>query len=373
MGSFYYAPNNKKYPFLPPGHAQRWLSYIWLAYLFWFILSGVARAKSWEAWLALVLGLAIFLPLYFAAFWVQGRRVLWIVAAECLLGTVCATWNPGAAVFFVYAAAALCQLNSVKACIWSLAGILLWISVDAAQFQRSPEFWISGGLSAIFVGLISLWRIQECRTRARLDLAQGEVERLAKIAERERIARDLHDLLGHTLSLIVLKSEVASKFADIDPVRAATEIHEVERISREALAQVRAAVRGYCSAGFAAELQHAREALQAAGIDVHCDTQLARLPAQQESVLALALREAVTNVVRHSSARSCQIYLGNAHGAVELQIKDDGRGSSVEEGFGLSGMRERIEAIGGTLEKDGSRGMRLLIRLPGPAAASGAA
>jgi two-component system, NarL family, sensor histidine kinase DesK len=350
MGSFYApAPNNKKYPFLPPGHAQRWLSYVWLAYIFWFVFSGIAHAKSWGAWLVLVLGLAIFLPLYFAAFWVQGRKVLWIAAAECLLGTVCAPWNPGAAVFFVYAAAALTQLNSLKTTMWSLTGILLWIGLAAVQLQRSPEFWVSGILSAAFVGLISLWRIQECRARMRLELAQSEVERLAKIAERERIARDLHDLLGHTLSLIVLKSELASKFADIDPVRSATEIREVERISRDALAQVRAAVRGYCSAGFAAELAHAREALQTAGIQLHCDTEFAHLPPQQESVLALALREAVTNVVRHSSARSCQIRLGSANGGVELHISDDGKGSSAGEGFGLSGMRERNEAIGGTL------------------------
>jgi two-component system, NarL family, sensor histidine kinase DesK len=368
MDSSYHAPNNnKKYPFLPPGHAQRWLSYVWLAYIFWFALEGIARAKSWDAWLVLVLGLALFLPLYFAAFWMEGRRVLWIAAAECLLATVCAPWNPAAAVFFIYAAAALCQLKSVKTAVWSLAAILLWVGLAAAQFQRSPEFWVSGALSVIFVGLVSLWRIQECRTRARLELAQGEVERLAKIAERERIARDLHDLLGHTLSLIVLKSEVASKFADIDPVRAATEIRDVERISREALAQVRAAVRGYHSTGLSAELDHVREALQAAGIELDCKAESIRLAPSHESALVLALREAVTNIVRHSSARSCRIHLAAVAGGIELHISDTGKGSSADEGFGLSGMRERIEAIGGTLEKDGSRGMRLLIRLPTPA------
>jgi two-component system sensor histidine kinase DesK len=200
--------------------------------------------------------------------------------------------------------------------------------------------------------------------RGRLELAHGEVERLAKIAERERIARDLHDLLGHTLSLMVLKSEVASKFADIDPVRAASEIRDVERISRDALAQVRAAVRGYRSIGIDAELEHARQALRAAGISLQCASSPVSLPASQEGVLVLALREAVTNIVRHSSARSCHIQLSGEEGAVELHVSDDGKGSDASEGFGLSGMRERVEAMGGTLERDGSHGMRLLIRLP---------
>lgn len=362
----------KKYPFLPPGHRQRWLSYIWLTYLAWFLVEGFERAATWRGLAAVAIGIAIFLPLYFLSYWLTGRRVLWVTAGLCALGSAYAPWNGGACVFFVYGVAALVQLRSVRDTCWALAGILLWFSAISAVFHSSPAFWISGGLSAIFVGLITIYRIQECRMQTRLELAQSEVERLAKIAERERIARDLHDLLGHTLSLIVLKSEVASRFADHDPVRAVAEIRDVERISREALAQVRAAVRGYHCTGLPAELDHARETLKMAGISFQCAAEALRLPASQESVLALALREAVTNIVRHSSARSCCIQLAHNSGGVELQIVDDGKGSSAEEGFGLSGMRERVESLGGTLEKDGSRGMRLLIRLP-LSAASGAA
>lgn len=364
--------NGKKYPFLPPGHRQRWLSYIWLAYLSWFLIEGVERAATWRGFLAVAIGVAIFLPLYFASYWLAGRRVLWATLGLCVLGSAYAPWNAGACVFFVYGAAALVQLRSVKETWWALGGILLWFSVISVVVHSSPAFWISGGLSTVFVGLITIYRTQECRMQSRLELAQSEVERLAKIAERERIAHDLHDLLGHTLSLIVLKSEVASRFADHDPARAVAEIRDVERISREALAQVRAAVRGYHCTGFPAELDHARDALQMAGITLQCAAEPLRLPASQESVLALALREAVTNIVRHSSARSCRIHLAHNAGGVELQIADDGKGSSADEGFGLSGMRERVESLGGTLEKDGSHGMRLLIRLPDPAA-SGAA
>jgi two-component system sensor histidine kinase DesK len=358
------AANQKKYPFLPPGHPQRWLTYVWLAYLSWFIVEGLVRAATWRGDVGAAIGVAIFLPLYFYSYWVRGRRVLWPVAAMCALGTVYAPWNNGAVTFFIYATAALVSLRNVKEIWWGLAGIMVWLTGVALLLQPSPAFWISGGLSTIFVGLISIYRVQEIRMRSRLELAQDEVERLAKIAERERIARDLHDLLGHTLSLIVLKSEVASKFADIDPVRAVSEIRDVERISRDALAQVRAAVRGYRSTGFNAELEHAREALRSAGIALDCTAGSVRLPASQEGVLVLALREAVTNIVRHSSARCCNIRLAGGNSGVELHIADDGRGSNVGEGFGLSGMRERVEAMGGTLERDGSHGMTLLIRLP---------
>jgi two-component system sensor histidine kinase DesK len=310
------------------------------------------------------LAVAIFLPIYFGSYWVKGRRVLWLAAAMCVLGTVYAHGNNGAVSFFIYATAALVSLHNVREIWWGLAGILLWLIAVALLLQPSPAFWISGSLSAIFVGLISIYRVQEVRMRGRLELAHDEVERLAKIAERERIARDLHDLLGHTLSLIVLKSEVASKFADIDPVRAAAEIRDVERISRDALSQVRSAVRGYRSIGFDAELEHAREALRAAGIALDCSAGPIRLPASQEGVLVLALREAVTNIVRHSSARCCNIRLAGSENGVELHIADDGKGSNASEGFGLSGMRERVEAMGGTLEKNASHGMSLLIRLP---------
>jgi two-component system sensor histidine kinase DesK len=140
------------------------------------------------------------------------------------------------------------------------------------------------------LGSVTIHYARRRRLTARLLAAGEQSEHLAKIAERERIARDLHDLLGHTFSLIVLKSELASRLAETDPSRAAHEIRDVERISRDPLAQVRAAVRGYRSAGFESELRQAREALEAAGVHVETTVQPAPLSSTQESVVALALR-----------------------------------------------------------------------------------
>jgi two-component system sensor histidine kinase DesK len=198
----------------------------------------------------------------------------------------------------------------------------------------------------------------------RLLLAQDEAQHMARVAERERIGRDLHDLLGHTLSVIVLKSELASKLAASDPERAAKEIREVEQISREALAEVRSAVQGYRSGGIDREVTEARRTLETAGIRMEAAIRTPRLSPAQEGVLAMALREAVTNVVRHAQATVCRLSL-QQHGTwCELEVADNGRGGAAEEGNGLSGMRQRVEALGGVLERNGSAGTLLRIRVP---------
>src|SRR5438105_13442886 len=124
--------------------------------------------------------------------------------------------------------------------------------------------WLWPVIFTVLIGAANVHQQQRSAANARLRLAHDEIEHLAKVAERERIARDLHDLLGHTLSLIILKSELASKLADRDIERARNEIRDVERISREALTQVRAAVRGYREGGLRRELDSAREALDTA-------------------------------------------------------------------------------------------------------------
>jgi two-component system sensor histidine kinase DesK len=187
---------------------------------------------------------------------------------------------------------------------------------------------------------------------------------MAKVAERERIARDLHDLLGHTLSVIALKSELASKLADRDPARAADEIREVERVSREALAEVRAAVEGYKGRGFSGELRSAEQVLGSAGVRLDADITPVPLSPRQETVLALALRETVTNVVRHARASVCRVALGLDAGDLVLTIQDDGIGGPLREGNGLVGMRDRVAAAGGTLDVIAQKGVRVCVRFP---------
>jgi two-component system sensor histidine kinase DesK len=152
---------------------------------------------------------------------------------------------------------------------------------------------------------------------------------------------------------------------DRDPERAGKEIREVEQISRQALSEVRAAIRGYRSQGLAAELALAKSTLETAGLTVQCDAATSmQLPPMQESVLSLAVREGVTNVVRHANARACRLRIEQQNGTCRLEIADDGQGFTSMEGNGLRGMRERVEMLGGTLDRRNQSGTTLTITLP---------
>src|SRR5262249_23041091 len=156
------------------------------------------------------------------------------------------------------------QIGEPRVAFPSLAGVLAVVGLEVWLLHLPRDFWIPAVILGSLMGAVTIHHTQRRRLTHKLLRAREEVEHLAKMAERERIARDLHDLLGHTLSVIVLKSELASKLAAKQPERAIEEIRDVERISRGALAQVRAAVRGYRSGGLQDELRRAREALQAA-------------------------------------------------------------------------------------------------------------
>jgi two-component system sensor histidine kinase DesK len=229
---------------------------------------------------------------------------------------------------------------------------------------------VTGTIAAMtfIIGLIvNVERTSEEKD-AELRLSHDEVRRLAATAERERIGRDLHDLLGHTLSLIALKSELANKLFDRDPTGAKREMADVERVARDSLAQVRRAVTGIRAAGFAAELASAKLLLESNG--VHLDNELAEvaIPVDIETALAMTVREAVTNIQRHARATRASIALERAGGRLVLRIADDGRGGDIVPGNGLSGMRERLAAIGADLrvESQRGRGTTLTVSMPLP-------
>ncbi len=239
-----------------------------------------------------------------------------------------------------------------------------------------PFTWASSSaVFAIFLVLVigggNIFFAQQRRSNCKLRAAQEENVALAALAERERIARDLHDVLGHTLSVIVLKAELAGRLLTSehasDPQRAASEIAEVERTARNALAEVREAIGGYRARGLVAEIEAARRTLDAAGVTLQCDAMPSTntgLRANEETVLALVLREAVTNIVRHARATTCTLRFHMEDGQHRLTVADNGEHPATREGNGLRGMRERVEALGGRVQLDRTTGTRLLIALP---------
>jgi len=201
---------------------------------------------------------------------------------------------------------------------------------------------------------------------AELMEAREELARSAVAEERMRFARDLHDLLGHSLSLIALKSELAGRLAERDPARARQEMADVEAAARQALAEVRDAVSGYRQVSLGQALAEARSALSAAGIGLRGPADGAPLPGTVDAVLGWVVREATTNVLRHSGARSVSVGLTTTDDEVTLTVTDDGRGGDGPPGAGLAGLAERVEALGGRLEAGpvGGSGFRLAAVVP---------
>ncbi len=349
-----------------------WEPYLYLAFLgFMFFQPFFDPDFGVLNWLLTFALIAIFLPVYLSIF-AYDRGGIVGICVIALLGVMGMFVNTGSSSFFIYAAAgapyAVAKPRQAALFIAAIFGFIV-LSFVISAVPLPERFWAF--LPAlVFVpinGVINIFQAEENRANATLRRAHGEIERLAKVAERERIARDLHDLLGHTLSSITLKSELASRLALADPKRAEREMREVAGVSRQALKEVREAVSGYRARNLAGELETAKTMLTAAGVRLETFTEPLVLPPLQEGTLALALREAVTNVVRHAGASVCTVRLLRVKDKdeVRLEVTDDGLGKCVPDGAGLSGMGERAELLGGRLEVAGNgEGTRLRLSLP---------
>jgi two-component system sensor histidine kinase DesK len=343
-----------------------WSPLLWVVYLGFFFIDPVVSHATVRIWLLDLAGATVFLFLYFGLFALESPRTAIHIGGMLLLGVLFLPVNAGACTFFIFASAMLpFSVNTQGAAFLGLAMVSLVGAIEGLLLHLNRWTLFYAAVFPMIIGAGNTVFAERNRMNRKLRKANDEIEHLAKVAERERIARDLHDVLGHTLSVITLKSELAGKLMDRDPQRAAKEISEVEEISRQALSDVRDAIRGYRSQGLLAELARAKSTLETAGLTVECEAAATvNIPAMQESILCLAVREAVTNIVRHAHARTCRMRLEQQNGSCRLQISDDGRGWNGSEGNGLRGMRERVEMVGGTLQRIGASGTTVTITLP---------
>lgn len=353
-----------------------WTDVVHLVWSVWVFItptmSGGAYGYTWR-WLLLTLAsYPLFLWLYAMTLVATPRKAMWCALGMVALCLSLLPWYPSGLSYFVFGCvmlqprrgssiigylATLALLNAV------LMGYARWIGYPWQALVWMPM------VTAIIGVIVAVERINRDRDAA-LKLSHDEVRRLAGLAERERIGRDLHDLLGHTLSLVALKSDLAGRLLERDPAAARREIDDVSRVSRDALAQVRRAVSGIRAAGIAAELASAKLLLETDGVafDYRFDEHFGNsaLPPGVESALALTVREAATNIQRHARAQHAQASFGMEGGEAVLRINDDGRGGAIMPGNGLSGMRERIERLQGSLRIDasGGRGTCVEVRVP---------
>jgi two-component system sensor histidine kinase DesK len=247
--------------------------------------------------------------------------------------------------------------------------ILAALGAGALDFVRTTSGIQAFGdvINEAIVGLAAVAGRLLIDANRQLSVAREQIARLAVDEERLRFARDLHDLLGHSLSVIAMKSELAGRLITRSPGLAEHEVHDVERVAREALQEVREAVAGYREPTIATELAGARAALSAANVTLMTEPPRNPLPSALEAVLAWTIREGVTNVIRHSQATRCAIRFFEEGDCTGIEIVDNGRPATTATlGSGLRGLEERVGQRGGTLEAGAlpHEGYRLRVRLP---------
>jgi two-component system sensor histidine kinase DesK len=365
----------------PPSRLRRAALIVWLG----FIIAPIADALTNPGtglghWLAVAGAVAFALSYIWLVFsWVDAdhRRLSYGLAALQLALTVALTVADRPSWGFLFSYCAAC-VALVAPSPYGFTAVLAYSAAAVAATAiagADPGTAFGYGASAVGVGLLlSLMRDLRMRNQELIE-ARAELARTAVAAERERFARDLHDLLGHSLSVIAIKTELAGRLLPERVDEAHGEIRDVEQVARQALSEVREAVSGYRQPTLAGEMEGARIALSAAGIMAEFERTSVKLDPEVEAVLAWAVREGATNVIRHSGASRCQVRVlaGLADAAVE--VVDDGDGPAPVNGAagnGLVGLRERAERLRGRTEAgrlpDG--GYRLSVCVP--VSASGA-
>jgi two-component system sensor histidine kinase DesK len=292
--------------------------------------------------------------------------VLLLVA---MLGAFTALAPPGrdALLFPALAAGAGLRARPAAAAVAAIA-----ILAGAIQLAHGavPLSALGTAVNDLVVGVAGMGGRQLLITNRELASARDEIAVLAVNEERLRLARDLHDLLGQDLTLAVLKSELVARDLPADTPDAIRDLtNEVAATVRRSLDDLRAAVAGFRQLRLGAELASARSGLAAAGIELSVESRLGEVPVDREEALAWALREAVTNVIRHSRARRCAVVLRRVDSTALLEVADDGVGADAgagDAGSGLRGIAERLEALGGSLDAapGDSAGYRLRASVP---------
>jgi two-component system sensor histidine kinase DesK len=355
---------------LPPHLDDLGWAPVWsLLYLGFLFMTWDEPTTEWVR--ATLVSIAIFLPLYFRCYWHTGWRQLAHLAAIAALAFALVPFNKCAHTYLIYAAIFLpfSGLPLRTSLLIIVAGLALYTGELALLGVSWKAITIIVGVTLIVSVAVCAANTAHREKRLRqveLKLSHDEIRRLAALAERERIGRDLHDLLGHTLSLITLKSELAARLFDRDPLAARREIVDVERVARDALGQVRRAVAGIRAAGLAAELASAHLMLESGGVTLAYEIpKESGLPPDIETIFALTIREAVTNIQRHARARCARVTLAVAAHEARLVVEDDGCGGAIAPGNGLTGMRERLRALDGDLVivSERGRGTRLEARV----------
>lgn len=343
---------------LPRNLNEQFSPYVWLIYLPLFFVPVVLFHKDPMDVVWTSLASVIFLGLYFHVYWVKSQDVIYHIIAILLIGTLAAFVTATACTLFIYAGAFCSRLKPLKYAVAVLIGLLVWIAVISWLFNFEVYFYMPALTFGLIVGILNIYQCILYQNKQELILSRKETQRLAQVAERERIARDLHDLIGHTFSVITLKADLAGRLLDKgqqkDLEKARNEIKQLEDISRDALSQVREVVSGYRTSDLLSELANAKNVF--ASVDIEFQYQFEDIEEQQIELdsasnkeLAIVLRELVTNVIKHAKATQVAVTIKHSNDKIVLAMQDNGQGfeNSQHKGFGIKGIEERIHKLHG--------------------------
>jgi two-component system sensor histidine kinase DesK len=352
-----------------PGEERPWHvtnRIVWLLYLLLYFVPWLFAAPGAEAVGASAVGFVLFAIVYADASFFSRRSILPHIGAMSLIGFALSPFSVMWSVVNVFAASfAASKTPRRRTAIATLIAMQASLAAGGLVLHLPLISWLSGMFFSAMAGFGALVQADLQRRNRQLVDAQEKIRALSASAERERIGRDVHDLLGHTLTLVAVKAELASKLVARDPLAAVREMEEVAAAARYGLGEVRSAVAGMNRASLTVEIERAERMLTAAGLEANIAKHILEADAEREAVIAMALREAVTNVIRHAEASRCTIEVGtDADDALQLRVSDNGHGGDIREGFGLRGMRARLDAAGGSLDLESdSSGTRLIARL----------
>ena len=342
----------------------------WLAHLGIYFFPWMVRAPRSDELLLTAVLIPTFLVLYVLSCRQDDHKRLPYAAGIAVLGAVGAPIMPTATVFFAYAAASMGWVRPLSLAIKSVGLLLVFIVVVWVVFGHPMIALLPALFFSVMTGFACVMSAEAAAREQALVTAHRTVEKVATLAERERIARDMHDLLGHQLSVVAVKADLARKLISRDPDAAAEELRDIQNMTREALHEVRLAVDAMKQTSVAVEIARARRALEASDVHLETDAQIATIPDHLERPVALIIREAITNVIRHAGADRCRLTLQRQANALVLDVHDNGKGQIAHEGHGLRGMRERVQQLGGRFVIDHERGTRLSATFPLPEAAA---
>lgn len=295
------------------------------------------------------LALTGFVLIYWRSFHQSGGALVLSIILMVSIGIVLVPVGGAWSVLAIYPAIQAARLRPRWRAVWAIPLCVAAFLIAGFVSAQPIAWWLPSLILPIVLGGAMLSR-QAFYDRTRALLAtQEEVRRLAALAERERMARDVHDLIGRTLTLIALKAELLERLAVRDGTAAAKEAHSIGEQARAGFAEIRAALDGHSGGSLAGEIAASVAALEAAGVRANAHGDAAAMPPETGAILAMTLREAVTNVIRHAEADLCTIELKREAGQMTLSVGDNGAATAIVEGNGLTGMRLRLAAAGGTL------------------------